>query len=104
MQHPDVHRTIYASYRRRSRLARIRLRHPGTPRPRMSAPITVLLPALRVPGGPASYTPELAMELLNGTGELPAGKRALHIILSEYRRALRDLASSAHAGQQPATR
>jgi hypothetical protein len=104
MQHPEVHRTIYATYRHRSRLARIRLRHPGTPQPLISAPITVLFPALRVPGRPASYTPELAMELLNGTGELPAGKRALHIILGEHRRALHDLATSAQVGQQPATR
>lgn len=73
---------------------------PGTPRPLMSAPITALFPALRVPGKPASYTPELAMELLNGTGELPASKRALHIILAEHRRALHDLATSAHADQQ----
>lgn len=102
MHRPEVHRTIYATYRRRSRLARIRLRHPATPQPRISAPITALFPALRVPGQPASYTPELAMELLNGTGELPAGKRALHIVLAEHRRALHDLASG--ASQQPATR
>ena len=44
------------------------------------------------------------MELLNRTGELPAGKRALHIVLREHRRALHDLATSAQAGQQPATR
>jgi hypothetical protein len=104
MQHPEVHRTIYATYRRRSRLARIRLRHPGTSQPLITDPIAVLFPALRVPGKPASYTPELAMELLNGTGELPAGKRALHIILAEHRRALHDLATGAQASQQPATR
>lgn len=66
------------------------------------APITALFPALRVPGGPASYTPELTLELLTCTGELPAGKRALHIILAEYRRALHDLATGARASQQPA--
>jgi hypothetical protein len=86
-------RTIHAAYRRCSRLARIRLRHPGTRRPLLSDPITVLFPALRTPTQPARYTPELAMELLNGTSELPAGKRALHLILAEHRRALHDLAA-----------
>lgn len=47
MQRPEVHRTIYATYRRRSRLAQIRLRHPRNPRPLISAPITALFPALR---------------------------------------------------------
>jgi hypothetical protein len=78
MPRPDAHRTIYATYRSRSRLARIRLRRPGT----------------RL----------LAIELLNSTGELPAGKHALHIILAEHRRALHDLATSALAGQQAGAR
>lgn len=84
MQQPSAHRTIYVTYRR-SRFARIKLRQPDP----------------RMPGTPASYTPELAMELLGGTCEIPEGKRALLIILREYRRALHDLASRQPATRQP---
>lgn len=88
-------RAICATYRRCCYLVRIRFRRRGIPRQLLSDPITVLFPALRTPSEPAPYTPELAMELLNGTRELPAGKQALRDVLAEHRRALRDLATSA---------
>ncbi len=75
----QTHRTIHVAYRNHSRLARIRLRrpHPSSPRPLLSARITALFPALRVPDEPTHYTPELALELLAGTSELPENKHAL---------------------------
>jgi hypothetical protein len=101
-------RTIYTTYRNRSRFSRIRLRRPG-PRPRLGAGITALFPALRVPDDPADYTPELALELLAGTSELPEGKHALFVILNEHHRALHALATQAlartpAAGEPPAAR
>jgi hypothetical protein len=107
-QHAQPSRTLYTTYRGHSRFARIRLRRPGHQLP-LGARITALLPALRVPDEPADYTPELAMTLLGGTCELPGSKRALHIVLGEYRRALHALATQALAIQarhdrQPAAR
>ncbi len=102
----QTHRTIHVTYRNHSRLARIRLRrpHPSSPRPLLSARITALFPALRVPDEPTHYTPELALELLAGTSELPENKHALFIILSEYAYALHTLATQALSQQPDATR
>lgn len=88
-----THQTIHVSYRNRSRFARIRLRRPDH-RPPLGARITAVLPALRVPDQPADYTPQLALELLAGTRELPESKRALHIVVGEYRHALHALATT----------
>jgi hypothetical protein len=102
-QHAPTQRTIYTRYRGHSRFARIRLRRPG-PRLLLEARISALLPALRIPDKPAGYTPELALELLAGTGEYPGSKRALHIILREYRHALHALATQALRDRQPGAR
>lgn len=40
-----------------------------------------------------TYDAALARELLASTGELPSSKRALIVMLTEYRHALADLAS-----------
>ena len=95
-------KTIYTTYRNHTRYARIRLRRPG-PRPPLSARITALFPGVRVPDGPADYTPELALELLAGTSEPPSSKHELLIVISEYAYALHALATQAlayrHAGR-----
>jgi hypothetical protein len=94
MRQPATPQTIYTTYRNSSRFARVRLRRPA-PKPPLDARITALLPALHAPDEPASYTPELALELITATRELPASKRALHIILAEHRRALHAIAAQA---------
>lgn len=95
MPQPDT-RTIAVTARSRSRFARFKVRRPGTPasRPRRGTQPGALAwqPLSRV-----AYTPALAIELLIGTAELPGSKRALMTVLVEYRRALRDLATSAPA-------
>ncbi len=87
---------MYTTYRNHSRFARVRLRRPG-PRPSFGARITALFPSVRIPEERAEYTPELALELLAGTTDLPETKRALFIILSEYGHALHNLATQALA-------
>ncbi len=95
--------TIHVTYRNQSRFARIRLHRPHrTGRPSLGARITALLPALKVPEEPTDYTPELAIRLLAGTCELPETRRALHIVVGEYRHALHTLATQA-LNQQDAT-
>jgi hypothetical protein len=89
-------RTIYTTYRGHSRFSRVRFHRPG-PRPRIGDRITALFPAVRIPEEPAEYTPELAIELLARTTDLPEGKRALFIVISEYSRALHNLATQALA-------
>jgi hypothetical protein len=94
-------RTIYVTYRGYSRFGRIRLRRPG-PQPPLSARITALYPAARVPERTTDYDADLAIELLASTCELPEGKRALMIIIGEYRHALHALATQAGNARQPA--
>jgi hypothetical protein len=103
MDRPN-HHTIYATYRGHSPFHRIRLRPPDTRQlPLLPARITALFPATRIPDQPTHYTPELAIELINATSELPASKRALHIIIGEYRHALHALATQAATQRQPDT-
>jgi hypothetical protein len=98
-----AHQTIHIAYRSSSRFARIRLhRRHRAGRPPFGSRITAILPALDVPEEPTDYTPELAIELLAGTCEIPESKRALFIVLGEYRHALHTLACQALNGQQPA--
>ncbi len=96
-KHADAPRTIHVTYRNHSRFARVRLIRPAPLS--LDARITALLPGLRAPEQPADYTPELAMELIAGTCELPESKRALHVILGEYRRALHALATQTRSTQ-----
>jgi hypothetical protein len=95
-------RTIYTTYRNHTRLARIRLRRPAT-WPPLNGRITALLTAIHAPDEPAQYTPELALELITATSELPASKRALHLILAEHRRALHTIATQAIGQPQTPT-
>jgi hypothetical protein len=80
-------RTIAVRCRRPGRrLSRLRIEYP--PWARSGAP----LPA---------YDAAMARQLLAMTGELPASKRGLEIVLAEHRRALHDLISAAgHAPEQ----
>ena len=71
---PGSPRTISVVARGRGRLSRLRLVLPDQ-------------------SGPLVYDAALARELLARTAELPSGRRALVAILTEYRRALHDLAA-----------
>jgi hypothetical protein len=86
-------RTIAATYRSRSRFARIRLRYPGRHPSRLTN---------RYPGRAElpDYNAELAIELIGGTGELPTSKRDLLIVLTHYRHALHALATQAAINRQ----
>lgn len=99
--HSQAPRTIHMTSRH-SRLARTKVHHPG-PRTPLSAKITALYPAARVPDDPACYDANLAMDLLGTTCELPAGKHGLLIVLGEYRHALHALATQALAARQRTT-
>ncbi len=81
MDHARTTRTIAVAYRNRCRFARLRLRYPAGRRSEAR-----LARAWRsdTPGY-ATYDAHLAMELIVGTSELPARKRDLVVILTEYR-------------------
>lgn len=83
-------RTIVVTYRSRSRLARLRLRHPATAQPGRN----------RLPARHPAYDADTAMELIANTCELPTTKRDLLIVLAHYRHALHALAAQALAGRQ----
>ncbi len=86
-------RTLGITYRP-GRFARIRLAYPEGWRPSRMArfrkrnryPVARSHPA---------YDPDLAIELVGRTGELPTSKHDLVVLLTEYRHALIDLATQA---------
>jgi hypothetical protein len=92
-------RTIAVTARSSSRFARLRLRYPaGTPRG--LARFSTRYPGqVQVP----EYDAALAMELVSNTGELPASKHDLIVIITHYRRALYTLASQILNSQSGST-
>ena len=91
-------RTIAVTARSSSRLARLKLRYPGSPRSWLARFFT------RYPGQVAHpvYDAALAMELIDRTGELPASKHDLIVVATEYRHALHALASQILKGRADA--
>src|ERR1022692_867822 len=84
-------RTTAVTPRSNSRVARLRLRHPGRRRS-WFAPMGARYP---VQAEHPCYDPDLSMELLARTCELPASKRDLVVLLTEYRHALYAVATKA---------
>lgn len=86
-------RTIGVRYRAH-RFARIRLRYPYGRRRSVLAALTTRNHYPTQKSHP-DYDAELAMQLLDETGELPTSKHDLVVVLTEYRHALHALASQA---------
>jgi hypothetical protein len=83
-------RTIAVTARSSSRFARLKLRYPTSTPPGWLAPFSARNPAqVEVP----EYDAGLAMELGGTTGELPASKHDIVVIITHYRHALRALAN-----------
>ena len=94
-------RTITVIARSRTRFARLRLRYPaGTSRSRLPR-LTTRYPDVT---DQPEYDPGLAFELIAGTGELPARKHDLIVIMTQYRYALHALATQAASRQNPSAR
>lgn len=92
-------RTITVAARSHSRFARLRLRRPTAARP-WSSRFNVAHPDRTAY---SVYDAPLARELLARTAELPASKRALIVMLTEYRHALSDLAATPSDTPSPST-
>jgi hypothetical protein len=86
--------TIAAAYRNHSRFARIRLTYPGTPQSWRTRLTRRSLPD-GIPEPDQPYTPARALQLLASTGELPASRHDLIVVLTHYRYAIRHLANQA---------
>ena len=83
-------RTIGVTARSSSRFSRLKVRYPAEPRPRWGFRGAGRYPDLV---DNTDYDAALAMELLRRTGELPASKRELIVLLIHYRCALHALAT-----------
>jgi hypothetical protein len=80
-------RTIAVLPGSKSRFSRLKVRYPaGTPQPRHR-----FKHGYPDPGPSPRYDPDLAGELLARTGDLPATRRDLIVVLTEHRRALHAL-------------
>ena len=89
---------IAVTARSQSRFARLSLRRSDS-RPRSWC--TWIRAAYPDRNAHPQYDAALALKLLAGTGELPARKHDLIVLLTEYRHALHALATQATAPQQP---
>ena len=93
-------RTLGVTYRP-GRFARIRLAYPKDRRPSWMVRIRQ---HSSYPGQTTrlTYDPELAIELVDRTSEIPSAKYDLVVLLLEYRYALYDLATQAIASRRHA--
>lgn len=92
-------RTIAVLPGSKSRFSRLKVRYPaGTPRPRHRS-----RRGYPDPGPSPRYDPDLAGELLARTGDLPATRRDLIVVLTEHRRALHALITQPAPAAAPAT-
>ena len=94
-------RTIAVTARSSSRLSRLKVRYPAEARPRWGFQGASRYPDLV---DNTDYDAALAMELLRRTGELPARKRELIVLLIHYRCALHALATQILGSQTGGSR
>src|SRR5580658_3407155 len=93
-------RTIAVTARSSSRLARLKLRYPDSTPRRWLAPFATRYPSqVDVP----EYDAALAMELVGNTGELPASRYELAVIITHCRHALNALATQILSSQTGST-
>ncbi len=91
MSHPEPARTITVTSR--AWKAPLRVHYPDGTRPTWRTWLTRRYPRHRPTE--LTYNPELAMELIGNTSDIPDSRHDLILILTEYRHALHDLATQA---------